>query len=73
MDDLDQQFLHSGIQDKALYLEFKTIVQPFIDKANADPWGDHSIIEAEMRAAMMPFLKKHTPELQQQTYSQALC
>jgi hypothetical protein len=54
---------HSGIADKALFLEFRAIVQPFIDKANADPWGDHSGIEAEMRVAMMPFLKKHNPGL----------
>jgi hypothetical protein len=63
MDDVDEEFLHSGIQDKAIYLEFKAIVQPFIDKANAEPWGDHSRLQAEMRAAMMPFLKKYNPEL----------
>ena len=38
----DDEFLHSGIEDKALHLEFKAIVQPYIDKANADPWSDHS-------------------------------
>ena len=63
MDYEDEDFKHSGIEDKALYLECKAIFQPFIDKANADPWGDHSSLAAEMRAAMMPFLKKYNPEL----------
>lgn len=62
MDDADVDFKHSGIEDKAVYLEFKAIVQPFIDRANADPWGDQRSLEAEMRTAMMPFLKKYNPD-----------
>jgi hypothetical protein len=63
MDDVDEEFLHSGIEDKAVYLEFKATVQPYLDKANADPWGDHSGLDAEMRAAVMEFLKKYNPDL----------
>jgi len=64
MDDAEDEFRRSGIQDKALYAEFKALVQPFLDRANADPWGDHSGIIADMRAAVIPFLKKHNPSLQ---------
>jgi len=42
----------------------KPLVQPFLDRANADPLGDHSGIIADMRAAVIPFLKKHNPNLQ---------
>ena len=64
MDDADEGFLQSGIEDKATYLEFKAVVQPYLDKANADPWGDHSGLQTEMRAAVMEFLRKYNPELQ---------
>ena len=39
MDYPDEEFLRSGIEDKALYLEFKAIVQPFLDRAHANPWA----------------------------------
>jgi hypothetical protein len=64
MEDLEAAFKHSGITDRSLYLEFKAIVQPFLDKANADPHGDHTSLDAEMRAALLPFLKKHNPHMQ---------
>ena len=62
MHDADEEFRRSGIQDKALCS--KPLVQPFLDRANADPLGDHSGIIADMRAAVIPFLKKHNPNLQ---------
>ena len=58
--DEDEEFLHSGIKDKAVFLELKAIVQPFLDRAKANQ-GDLTSIDAEMRAAVMPFLKKTQP------------
>ena len=64
MDYPDEEFLRSGIEDKALYLEFKAILQPFLDRAHANPWGDRRALQAETRVAVMEFLKKYNPELQ---------
>ena len=60
MDYPDEEFLRSGIEDKALYLEFKAIVQPFFDRAHANPLGDRRALQAETRVAVMEFLKSTT-------------
>jgi len=64
MDYIDKWFMDSDVapENKELYVQLKEVARPYIDKWMADPLADHRALHAEMKVAVLTFLKKHNPE-----------